>query len=93
MGVDEELVDYKWTGYRLTEDRIGREGFVHSTAIGKSGKKYEMVRWCKLWTKNRGIEFNFGYKNFNVQPNDLPKVYRYSFTVSINPIKKFEPAR
>ena len=91
MGVNEVITDYKWVGNRYTEDRIGREGFVYSTATGKSGKKYDMYRWCKLFFKNYGIEMNIGYKNFNIQ--DLNKHYRYSFTVSINPFKKFEPYR
>lgn len=93
LGVDEEIVDYQWVGFRNTADTIGKEGFVHSTAIGKSGKKYQMWRWCKLWTGKYGIEMNIGYKNFNVQPKDLPKHYKYSFTVSINPFKQFEPAK
>ena len=88
MGVDEEITDYRWTGFRYTEDRIGREGFVYSEAIGKSGKVYPMIRWCKLWAGKYGIECNIGYKNFNVE--EYPKHYKYSFTVSVNPFKKFE---
>jgi len=88
MGVDEDIIRVTWSGYRYTEDRIGREGFVHSIALGISGKKYHMWRWCKLWYKDIGIEMNIGYKNFNIQ--DVPKHYKYSFTISINPIKKFE---
>jgi hypothetical protein len=49
MGVDDYIVGYKWKGNRYTEDRIGREGFVYSIATGSSGKKYEMIRWCKLF--------------------------------------------
>lgn len=90
MGVDEEIVDYQWKGEIDAEDRVGHEGFVHSTAIGKSGKKYQMWRWCKLWFSRYGIEMNIGYKNFNIQPKDLPKHYKYSFTVSVNPLKRFE---
>jgi len=48
QGVDEEIIDYQWDGYRHTEDRVGREGFVISYAIGESGKIYPMLRWCKL---------------------------------------------
>jgi len=91
MGVHDFIDDYKWKGNRYTEDRIGHEGFVWSTAIGVDGTEYHMYRWCKLWTKTHGIELNIGYKNFNI--GKLPKYYKYSFTVSINPFKKFEPAR
>ena len=89
MGVNEVITDYKWSGNRYTEDRIGREGFVYSVATGESGKTYSMYRWCKLFYKDYGIEMNIGYKNFNIQ--ELNKHYKYSFTVSINPVKKFEP--
>lgn len=88
MGVDDYIVDYKWQGNRYTEDRIGKEGFVYSVATGSSGKRYEMVRWCKLWYKDYGIEMNIGYKNFNIQ--EVGRHYKYSWTVSINPFKKFE---
>jgi len=91
MGVDDLIQDYKWIGNPNTEDRIGREGFVWSVAYGK--KEYHMYRWCKLWYKDIGVEMNIGYKNFNVDVNKLPKRYKYSFTVSFNPFKKFEPAR
>ena len=47
-----------------------------------------MFRYCKLFYKDYGIEFNFGYKNFNIE--EINKQYKYSFTVSINPFKKFE---
>jgi len=93
MGVNETIIGYSWIGRIDTEDRIGREGYVSSVATGVSGKQYRMIRWCKLWYKDIGIEFNFGYKNFNINPKDLPKHYKYSFTVSINPFKKFEPKR
>ena len=93
MGVDDLIVLYKWIGNPNTEDRIGREGFVFSVAISGSGKKYYMYRWCKLFYKDYGIEMNIGYKNFNIEVNDLPKHYKYSFTISVNPFKKFEPAR
>jgi len=144
MGVDDYIVDYKWSGYRYTEDRVGHEGFVISYATSASGKVYPMIRWCKLsktleiianiltyvffvlgmaisnvliflnyeiitmisnrtlilsgkyikysdwkWQYNIGIECNIGYKNFNI--TQVPKFYKYSFTVSINPFKKFEP--
>jgi len=62
--------------------------FVYSRAYGASGETYDMYRWCKLFYKDRGIEMNIGYKNFNI--GEIPKYYRYSFTVSINPFKKFE---
>lgn len=91
MGVNEVITDYVWKGNRYTADTIGREGFVYSVATGASGKKYPMYRWCKLFYKDYGIEMNLGYKNFNIR--ELGKHYKYSFTVSINPIKKFEPAR
>jgi len=93
MGVNETIVTYNWVGRVDTEDTIGREGFVYSRAIGVSGKNYDMYRWCKLWSKTHGIEMNIGFKNFNVNVNHLPKKYVYSFTVSVNPFKKFEPAR
>lgn len=89
QGVDETIVSYTWTGNRYTEDRIGREGYVHSVAVGESGKKYHMIRWCKLWYKGYGVECNIGYKNFNIK--EVGKHYKYSFTVSINPFKRFEP--
>lgn len=88
QGVDEVITDYYWDGYRYTEDRIGREGFVISYAAGESGKVYPMLRWCKLWFKDYGIECNIGYKNFNIE--QFPKHYKYSVTISINPFKKFE---
>ena len=140
MGVDEVVVDYKWEGFRYTEDRIGKEGFVYSEATGLSGEVYPMYRWCKLfktseviyniltfigscynyieqnvigvyklvkelllegtldtnrfkkfefaWETGIGIEANIGYKNFNVV--EVGKHYVYSFTVSVNPIKRFE---
>jgi len=88
MGVNEVIVDYKWLGNRNTEDRIGHEGWCYSEATGESGKVYQMFRWCKLFYKNYGIEMNIGYKNFCVQYLNIP--YKYSFTVSINPFKKFE---
>ena len=90
MGVDDFIEDYKWIGNRYTEDRIGREGFVYSRAYGTKGT-YDMYRWCKLFYKDYGIEMNIGYKNFNIQ--EVNKKYRYSFTVSINPFKKFEKRR
>ena len=90
MGVQDVIVGYIWQGRVDTEDRIGHEGFVYSEAIGKSGKRYPMYRWCKLWFKDIGIEMNIGYKNFNVHKEELPKFYRYSFTISINPFKRFE---
>lgn len=88
MGVDEVITDYKWDGNRYTEDRLGHEGFVISYATGLSGTVYPMLRWCKLWTKNYGIECNIGYKNFNIQ--EVGEHYKYSFTVSVNPFKRFE---
>lgn len=88
MSVNEVITHYTWIGNRYTEDRIGREGYVYSEAIGISGKVYPMFRWCKLFTSTHGIELNIGYKNFNIQ--ELNKHYKYSFTVSINPFKKFE---
>lgn len=88
MGVNETIISYSWVGNRYTEDKIGHEGFVYSEAIGASEKIYPMYRWCKILFKNYGIEANFGYKNFNII--DFPKFYKYSFTVSINPFKKFE---
>ena len=89
MGVNEEIVGYTWVGNRYTEDRIGHEGFVYSEALGVSGKVYPMYRWCKLLYKTYGIEMNLGYKNFNI--TEFPKAYHYSFTVSFNPFKGFEP--
>ena len=89
MGVNETIVNYTWVGNRYTEDRVGREGFVYSEALGKSGKVYPMYRWCKLLYKTYGIEMNLGYKNFNI--TEFPKAYHYSFTVSFNPFKGFEP--
>jgi len=94
MGVNEEIVRYTWWGRVDTADTVGREGYVHSIAIGKSGKRYHMWRWCKLWFSNYGIEMNIGYKNFNLSANTkFPKKCKYSFTVSVNPLKQFEPAR
>lgn len=89
MGVNETIVNYTWIGNRYTEDRIGREGFVYSEAVGASGKVYPMYRLCKLLYKTYGIEMNLGYKNFNI--TEFPKAYHYSFTVSFNPFKVFEP--
>ena len=37
-----------------------------------------------------GLEYTIGYKNINVNRNELNKFYEYSFTISWNPIKKFE---
>lgn len=91
QGVNEVIVNYLWKGNRYTEDRIGREGWVYSEAVGASGKVYPMFRWCKLFVGEYGIECNIGYKNFCVQ--EVGKLYTYSFTVSINPFKKFEPGR
>ena len=88
QGVNEVIIDYVWKGNRYTEDRIGHEGYCYSTAMGASGKEYKMFRWCKLLFGNCGIEFNFGYKNFNIQ--EVNQRYQYSFTVSFNPLKKFE---
>ena len=88
MGVDEVITSYTWKGNRYTEDSIGHEGYVYSEAIGLSGKVYPMIRWCRLWCCGYGIELNIGYKNFNVQ--ELNQHYKYSFTVSVNPFKKFE---
>jgi len=88
MGVDEVITSYLWQGYRYTKDTVGHEGFVYSKATGESGKVYPMYRWCKLLYKDYGIEMNIGYKNFNI--GDLNKHYKYSFTVSINPFKRFE---
>ena len=88
MGVNEVITHYTWIGNRHTEDSVGREGYVYSEAIGVSGKVYPMFRWCKLWCCGYGIELNIGYKNFNVQ--ELNQHYKYSFTVSVNPFKKFE---
>ena len=89
MGVYEVITSYTWKGNRYTEDRIGHEGFVYSEAVGASGKVYPMYRWCKLLYKTYGIEMNLGYKNFNI--TEFPKAYHYSFTVSFNPFKGFEP--
>ena len=89
MGVNEKIVSYVWLGNKYTEDRIGKEGFVYSEATGESGKVYPMYRWCKLFYKDYGIEMNIGYKNFCIQDLNIP--YQYSFTISINPFKKFEP--
>lgn len=88
MGVNEVIMDYNYIGNRYTEDRIGYEGFLYSEAKGISGRVYPMYRWCKLFYKNYGIEANLGYKNFNIK--ELGVKYKYSFTVSINPFKKFE---
>ena len=88
MGVNEVIASYTWIGNRYTEDRIGHEGFVYSEAIGESGKVYPMYRYCKLLYKDYGIEFNMGYKNFNIKEVGIH--YKYSFTVSFNPLKKFE---
>lgn len=88
QGVNETIVSYTWTGNRYTEDRVGREGYVHSVAVGESGKEYHMIRWCKLWYKGYGVECNIGYKNFNIKEVGIH--YKYSFTVSVNPFKKFE---
>lgn len=41
------------------------------------------------YVHNVGVEMNIGYKNFNVQ--EVPAKYSYSFTVSFNPLKRFEP--
>ena len=92
LGVNEEIVSYKWVGRVDTADTIGKEGYVHSIATGKSGKKYQMWRYAKLWYKDRGLLINIGYKNFNVKPKDLPKLYKYSFTLCISPLKQFHPA-
>lgn len=88
MGVNETIINYTWVGNRYTEDRVGREGFVYSEAVGQSGKVYPMYRWCKLLYKTYGIEMNLGYKNFNI--TEFPKAYSYSFTIAFNPFKKFE---
>lgn len=88
MGVDEVITSYTWKGNRYTEDSIGREGWCYSEARGRSGKVYPMFRWCKLWFGDIGIELNIGYKNFNIK--DVCEHYIYSFTVSVNPFKKFE---
>ena len=88
QGVNEVIVAHTWHGNRYTEDRIGHEGYCYSVATGESGREYKMIRWCKLWNSSHGIEFNFGYKNFNIQ--EVNKHYKYSFTVSVNPFKKFE---
>ena len=88
MGVNEVITSYSWKGNRYTEDRIGHEGWCYSEAIGESGKIYPMFRWCKLWFGKYGVEMNIGYKNFNVK--DVGIKYTYSFTVSVNPFKKFE---
>lgn len=88
MGVNEVITSYSWKGNRYTEDRVGHEGWCYSEAVGESGKVYPMFRWCKLWFGKYGIEMNIGYKNFNI--TEVGKKYTYSFTVSINPFKKFE---
>ena len=88
MGANETIVNYTWVGNRYTEDRVGREGFVYSEALGESGKVYPMYRLCKLLYKTYGIEINLGYKNFNI--TEFPKAYSYSFTIAFNPFKKFE---
>ena len=91
MGVNEKIVEYTWKGNRYTEDRVGCEGWLYSEAKGESGKVYPLFRWCKMWLPGRGVEFGIGYKNFNIK--EVPAFYTYSFTVSINPFKKFEPGR
>jgi hypothetical protein len=88
MGVNEVITSYSWKGNRYTEDRVGHEGWCYSEATGESGTVYQMFRWCKLWFGSYGIEMNIGYKNFNI--TEVGKKYTYSFTVSINPFKKFE---
>jgi len=124
MGVNEVISSYVWAGNRYTEDRVGKEGWCYSEAIGESGKVYMMFRWCQMfkiseivrnimsfiaytvmyvytavrtkhldkfsytYLRNVGIECFLGYKNFNIK--EVGVLYKYSFTVSINPIKKFE---
>ena len=88
IGVDAYIEQYTWQGYRYTKDTIGYEGFVYSEAVDSEGRIYPMYRWCKLFYKDYGIEMNIGYKNFNI--GEVNKDYKYSFTVSVNPFKKFE---
>ena len=88
MGVNAVITKYTWIGNRYTEDSIGHEGYVYSEATDINGNVYQMFRLCKLWYKGYGVELNIGYKNFNIQ--EVDRYYKYSFTVSFNPFKKFE---
>jgi len=41
----------------------------------------------------RGFRFLAGWKNFTVHAKDLPRQYRYTFTVTVIPFKKLQGVR
>ncbi len=88
MGIDATIRNYKWKGYRYTDNSKGNDGWIYSVATTEDGKKYPMFRYCKRWIGTRGIVFCVGYKNFNIK--NTPEHYRYSMVLAFNPIKQWE---
>jgi len=71
------------------DSKPNRTGFEYTEVYKKNGKMYPMyrLRWKYPFIKY-GIKCNIGWKNFNV--SELPKHYKYTFTILVNPFKTFK---
>jgi len=71
------------------DSKKDKQGFEYTEVYDKHNKMYPMyrLRW-KYPFVNYGLKCNIGWKNWNV--HKVNSYYRYTFTLLINPFKKFK---
>jgi len=88
LGVDDVVVEKHIYGTIKRPKVWGHVGRAYVEVRTQNGKIYPMYYiGLKLWEKNgqiKGTRLLLGWKNFNVSPDELPKRYKYTFTITCN---------